>query len=141
MFAATENEKDFVLHKVSAPAILLFKNFDEGVSTYAGDFSAASITSFIASNSIALLADIGPDNYEVYVKRALPIAYVFAASPEQKDTLRPIFLQEAKKYNGKISFVFIDAVAYGGHAGNLGLAEGKVIGCFRAFKTFLDVNY
>ena len=55
----------------------------------------------------------------------LPLAYIFAETPEERaelaETLRPI----AQKHKGAISFATIDAKAFGAHAGNLNLEVNK----------------
>lgn len=55
----------------------------------------------------------------------VPLAYIFAETPEERieltETLKPI----AIKHKGKVNFATIDAKSFGAHAGNLNLEVGK----------------
>lgn len=59
------------------------------------------------------------------LQAGIPLAYIFAETPEERkelaDTLRPL----AQKHKGVISFATIDAKAFGAHAGNLNLEVDK----------------
>lgn len=109
VFAITSSAADFKTHDVTAPAIILFKKFDEGNSALGGPFDSEELTSFISANSMPLLDNLGPENYELYVKRKIPIAYFFHGE-EDVAPYRAILEPLAKLYKSKLSFVFIDAV-------------------------------
>lgn len=55
----------------------------------------------------------------------IPLAYIFAETPEERaelaETLKPL----AQKHKGAISFATIDAKSFGAHAGNLNLEVDK----------------
>ena len=51
------------------------------------------------------------------------MAYFFYGTPEHRVEFGTQFEDLAKKYKGKIIFVYIDAAQFGGHAGNLGLEQ------------------
>jgi hypothetical protein len=53
--------------------------------------------------------DIGPDNYEVYMNKKLPMLYLFVSTDEERKSAGPEVEPLAKKYQGKISFVYLDA--------------------------------
>ncbi|GKT41975.1 protein disulfide-isomerase [Colletotrichum spaethianum] len=55
----------------------------------------------------------------------LPLAYIFAETPEEREELGAALKPIAEKYRGKINFATIDAKAFGAHAGNLNLATDK----------------
>ena len=59
------------------------------------------------------------------IKAGIPLAYIFAETPEERkelaDTLKPL----AEKHKGVINFATIDAKAFGAHAGNLNLEVNK----------------
>lgn len=109
VFASVSDPLVAEKHAVVPPALVLFKQFDEKKVVYKGKFTEAEISAFVAENSVPLMADIGPDNYEFYVKRGLPIAYLFVESDEQRKELAPVFEPLAKQYRASISFVYIDA--------------------------------
>lgn len=55
----------------------------------------------------------------------IPLAYIFAESPEERAKLAEELKPIAKKHKGTINFATIDAKAFGAHAGNLNLEVGK----------------
>jgi protein disulfide-isomerase A1 len=67
--------------------------------------------------------DIGPENYAKYVESSLPLAYLFIENDEQRKEFGPGVEAVARKFRGKVNFVYIDANQFGGHAKNLNLNE------------------
>jgi len=65
---------------------------------------------------------IGPANP---LQAGIPLAYIFAETPEERaelaETLKPL----AQKHKGALSFATIDAKSFGAHAGNLNLEVDK----------------
>jgi len=55
----------------------------------------------------------------------LPLAYIFAETAEERDSLSKDLKSVAEKHKGKINFAVIDAKAFGQHGGNLNLEPGK----------------
>ena len=55
----------------------------------------------------------------------IPLAYIFAETPEERTELAAELKPLAQKHKGVISFATIDAKAFGAHAGNLNLEDGK----------------
>lgn len=110
---------------VKAPAIVLYKSFDEKKNSFSEKFVAEDITSFIVQSSTPLVGEVGPETYAGYMAAGIPLAYIFAETPEERkelsETLKPI----AEKYKGKLNFATIDAKAFGAHAGNLNLKTDK----------------
>ncbi|KAF8456757.1 disulfide-isomerase [Kalaharituber pfeilii] len=110
---------------VKAPAIVLYKSFDEGKVVYDGKFDAEEIEKFAKTASVPLIGEVGPDTYAGYMASGVPLAYLFVADEESKTKLSEEIRPIAEKFKGKINFATIDAVAYGAHAGNLNLEVGK----------------
>ncbi len=111
---------------VKAPAIVLYKSFDEGKSVFPGKkFDADAITEFAKTAATPLIGEIGPETYAGYMDSGLPLAYIFSETPEERaelgKTLKPI----AEKYKGKVNFGTLDAKSFGAHAGNLNLKTDK----------------
>lgn len=104
------------------PSIIMYKKFDEGKAVYEGDFTVGDLTTFVETKSVALMDDIGPDNFQMYVSLGLPIGYLFV-DETNRDTFGPLVEPLAKKYQGKVSFVYIDSAKYGAYGKNLGLDE------------------
>jgi protein disulfide-isomerase A1 len=59
------------------------------------------------------------------IKAGIPLAYIFAETPEERTKLAGELKALAEKHKGKINFATIDAKAFGAHAGNLNLEVGK----------------
>ena len=53
----------------------------------------------------------------------IPLAYIFAETPEERTKLAETLKPLAQKHKGVISFATIDAKAFGAHAGNLNLEQ------------------
>ena len=114
---------------VTAPAVVLYKSFDEGKVTFPTDASAATsatLSAFIKENSIPLFDEVNGDNYATYAGSGLPLAYLFV---DPEDPKKASYLKEltpvAAEYKGKVNFVWIDAVKFVEHAKSLGLTEGQ----------------
>lgn len=107
---------------VSAPSLVLYRQFDEPEVKYDGKFDTSDIVSFLSKETIPLIDEVGPENFMAYAEAGLPLAYYFA-DPEDTtresivDQLKPI----AKELKGKLNFVWIDAVKFVNHAKGLNL--------------------
>jgi protein disulfide-isomerase A1 len=121
LFGASSDAALIKTEGVTVPSIVLYKSFDEGKSTYTEAFDVEAIEKFANTASIPLIGEVGPETYAGYMATGIPLAYIFAETPEERAeiaiTLKPI----AEKYRGVISFATIDAKAFGAHAGNLNL--------------------
>ncbi|KIJ70521.1 hypothetical protein HYDPIDRAFT_122452 [Hydnomerulius pinastri MD-312] len=114
---------------VTAPAIVVYRNFDEHKTEYPYPVSSATVKDvedWIQELSIPLLGEVNGDTYGVYVVSGKPLAYLFVDPADEKtqeyiDSLKPV----ASKYRGKVNFVWIDATKFGDHAKALNLAEPK----------------
>lgn len=121
LFGATS---DAVLAKaegVTVPSIVLYKQFDEGKSTFTEKFEKEAIENFAKTASIPLVGEVGPETYAGYMAAGIPLAYIFAETPEERTELGDLLKPVAQKHKGALSFATIDAKAFGAHAGNLNL--------------------
>ncbi|GAO16093.1 uncharacterized protein UV8b_02485 [Ustilaginoidea virens] len=110
---------------VKLPSIVLYKSFDEGKNTFTGKFDAEEIEQFTKTAATPLIGEIGPETYADYMSAGIPLAYIFAETEEERDSLSKSLKPVAEKYKGKINFATIDAKAFGAHAGNLNLKTDK----------------
>ncbi|KAH6689184.1 disulfide-isomerase [Plectosphaerella plurivora] len=110
---------------VEAPAIVLYKSFDEGKATFTKAFDAEAIEAFAQTASTPLIGEVGPETYSGYMSAGLPLAYIFAETPEERETLGSALKPLAEKHRGVINFATIDAKSFGAHAGNLNLQADK----------------
>ncbi|KAI1623606.1 prolyl 4-hydroxylase, beta polypeptide [Exophiala viscosa] len=110
---------------VKQPAIVLYKDFDEGKATFDEKFDEEAITKFIKTASTPLVGEVGPETYASYMGAGIPLAYIFAETPEERNSLAETLRPVAEKYKGQMNFATIDAKAFGAHAGNLNLPTDK----------------
>jgi len=125
LFGATSDAALAKAEGVTQPSIVLYKSFDEGKNTFAEKFTKEAITSFAQTSSVPLIGEVGPETYSTYMAAGIPLAYIFAETPEERETLSASLKSVAEKHKGKVNFATIDAKAFGQHAGNLNLEAGK----------------
>lgn len=106
---------------VKAPAIVLYKDFDEGKVVFTEKFDVEKIEEFAKTAATPLIGEVGPDTYADYMSAKKPLAYIFAETPEERQELAETLKSVAEAYRGKINFATIDAKSFGAHAGNLNL--------------------
>jgi len=123
LFGATSDSALAKEAGVKAPAIVLYKNFDNEKDIFDGKFTAEEITSFAKVASTPLVGEVGPDTYTSYMDAGIPLAYIFVDKDEDKEKLTATVKPIAEKYKGKVNFATIDASAFGAHAQNLNLEQ------------------
>ncbi|UKZ73112.1 hypothetical protein TrVFT333_000753 [Trichoderma virens FT-333] len=110
---------------VEFPSIVLYKNFDEGKNVFSEKFDADAIRSFAKVAATPLVGEVGPETYAGYMSAGIPLAYIFAETPEERVELSKSLKPIAEKYKGKINFATIDAKNFGSHAANINLKTDK----------------
>ena len=63
---------------VSQPAIVLYKDFDDGKDVFDGKFDEESITSFAKTSSTPLVGEVGPETYSSYMSVCLTTLFPIA---------------------------------------------------------------
>ncbi|PHH87873.1 hypothetical protein CDD83_8300 [Cordyceps sp. RAO-2017] len=125
---------------VKFPSIVLYKTFDEGKNTFDAKFEAEAITKFAKTSATPLVGEVGPETYSDYMSAGIPLAYIFAETQEERDTLAKELKPVAEKQKGKVNFATIDAKSFGAHAGNLNLKSDK-FPCFAIQDTVNNKKY
>ncbi len=125
LFGATNDAALAEAEGVTPPAIVLYKEFDEGKAVFSEKFDEDAIVSFTKTASTPLVGEVGPDTYSDYMSAGIPLAYIFAETLEERKELGDALKPLAEKYRGKINFATIDAKSFGAHAGNLNLPTDK----------------
>jgi protein disulfide-isomerase A1 len=125
LFGSTNDAALAEAEGVTAPAIVLYKQFDEGKAVFSEKFDEDAIVSFTKTASTPLVGEVGPETYSDYMSAGLPLAYIFAETPEERKELGDALKPLAEQYRGKINFATIDAKSFGAHAGNLNLPTDK----------------
>ncbi|KAJ6485067.1 thioredoxin-like protein [Mycena vitilis] len=129
LFGLSTDKDAAAAAKVEAPAVVVYRSFDEPSIVYPfpiPDASAADLEDWIKELSVPTIAEVSSENYATYAQSDKPLAYLFLdPTSENKDaeiaTVKPI----ASKYKSKMNFVWIDAIKFGDHAKALNLAEVK----------------
>lgn len=121
LFGASDDAALAKTEEVEQPSVVLYKDFDEKKAVYTGAMDSESILSWVNVASTPLVGQVGPETYAGYMKAGIPLAYIFAETPEEREQLADEFRSVAEKHRGKINFATIDAKSFGAHAGNLNL--------------------
>lgn len=125
LFGATNDAELAEKEGVKQPGLVLYKSFDDGKDVFTEKFDKEAIESFAKVASTPLVGEVGPETYSGYMAAGIPLAYIFAETPEERETLAKELKPLAQKHKGIINFATIDAKAFGQHAGNLNLEIGK----------------
>ena len=125
LFGSTTDSTLAEAEGVKAPAIIIYKSFDDPKTVYDGSLDTDELENFIKAAAIPLIGEVGPETYSGYISSGLPLAYIFCADEESKAKLTEAIRPIAQKFKGKINFGTLDAAAYGAHASNVNLEVGK----------------
>jgi protein disulfide-isomerase A1 len=136
LFGASSDAALAKSEDVTFPSVVLYKSFDEGKSVFTESFDAEAIEKFASTASIPLIGEVGPETYAGYMATGIPLAYIFAETEEERNSLSAALKPVAEKHRGAVSFATIDAKAFGAHAGNLNLKADQ----FPAFAIQDTVN-
>ncbi|KAI9188742.1 protein disulfide-isomerase precursor [Blastocladiella emersonii ATCC 22665] len=107
----------------AAPALVMYRSFDEPTAEFKGVFDADELTAFIKREAVPTMDEVAPDNYMSYVESGLPLAFFFYDNAEDRKTLGPQIEAVARDVKGKINFVYCNANNFGGHADTLNLKQ------------------
>jgi protein disulfide-isomerase A1 len=110
---------------VKAPAVVLYKDFDEGKSVFSEKFELEALEKFAKTAATPLIGEVGPETYSDYMSAGIPLAYIFAETPEERKEISEKLKPIAEAQRGVINFGTIDAKSFGAHAGNLNLKTDK----------------
>eukprot|EP00043_Microstomoeca_roanoka_P005529 m.56301 g.56301 ORF g.56301 m.56301 type:complete len:468 (+) comp13009_c0_seq1:288-1691(+) len=89
---------------VSAPAVVLFKKFDEGKNVFDGDFTKGKIAEFVAAHKLPLVIPFTMEVAgEIFQSKIGKIAFLFTDSENQA------YSDIAKEYKGKFVFATSDS--------------------------------
>jgi len=113
------------LKLTKTPAIKIFRNFDEPEVFFDGEFNAENVINFVDENSLPLLGEIGPENYQKYILRGLPLVWIFLDATSEQAILTTARIV-AREFRQNLSFVHLDRTKWADHAKNYGLEADKV---------------
>jgi protein disulfide-isomerase A1 len=124
LFGATNDAALAKAEGVKQPGLVLYKSFDDGKDVFTEKFDADAIRDFAKVASTPLIGEVGPETYAGYMAAGIPLAYIFAETPEEREEFAKELKPLALKHKGEINFATIDAKSFGQHAGNLNLKVG-----------------
>jgi len=129
LFGLSTDKDAIAAAKVTPPAVVVYRSFDEPSIVYPFpilDASTADLEDWIKELSVPTIAEVSGENYATYAQSPKPLAYLFLdPSSEHKDDQIAVIKPIASKYKSKMNFVWIDAIKFGDHAKALNLAEIK----------------
>ncbi|KAK8218058.1 prolyl 4-hydroxylase, beta polypeptide [Phyllosticta capitalensis] len=125
LFGAVNDAAVAKAEGVKQPGVVVYKSFDEGKEIFKEKIEKKSLVNFIANAATPLVGEVGPETYTGYMTSGLPLAYIFAETPEEREELTKELKPIAEKHKGKINFATIDAKTFGQHGSNLNLEVGK----------------
>jgi protein disulfide-isomerase A1 len=125
LFGATNDAALAEAEGVKQPSIVLYKSFDEGKNTFTEKYDKEAIEKFAKAAATPLVGEVGPETYSGYMAAGIPLAYIFAETPEEREELAKELKPLAEKHKGAVNFATIDAKAFGQHGANLNLEVGK----------------
>ena len=67
LFGATHDKALAEAEAIQQPAIVLFKQYDEGKSTFTDKFDKDQIAAFAKTASVPLIGEVGPETYADYM--------------------------------------------------------------------------
>ncbi|KNH06362.1 protein disulfide isomerase protein [Perkinsela sp. CCAP 1560/4] len=117
----------------SSDFIEMHKPFDNKKSTLE-DVTEDSLTEWLRLESFRLFDEIGPTNYNAYMKRGLPMAWLFIEGLQKESKEAMEFVRRVSSdFKGKLSFVYLDVNKFAALAEQFGLHD-------RAYPAFIIVN-
>ncbi|PFH62554.1 hypothetical protein XA68_13136 [Ophiocordyceps unilateralis] len=140
MFGGVNDDALAEAEGVKFPSVVLYKSFDEGKNNFEGKFEAEALEKFIKTSATPLVGEVGPETYAGYMSAGIPLGYIFAETPEERESLAKALKPVAEKHKGKVNFATIDAKQFGAHAGNLNLKTDK-FPCFAIQDTGNNKKY
>lgn len=112
---------------LSAPAIVLYRAFDDPISVYPHAVTSATVETiedWIAELSFPVIGEVNAENYMPLAQSGKPIAYLFLdPTSESKGEYIERVRVVALEHKAKLNFVWIDAIKFGDHAKALNLPE------------------
>jgi len=112
-FAHTTSADVAAALEVTAPAVVLFKQFDEGRVNYEGELEEGALSKFVASNELPVVVKFSPDTARKLFAPEQPIKthmLVFAdEEAEGHEALMDQFRTVATEFRGEALFVFVSS--------------------------------
>jgi protein disulfide-isomerase A1 len=129
LFGLTTDAEAISAAGVTAPAVVVYRTFDDFATTYPYPIGSASVNDFeewLKELSIPIFGEVHGENYAMYSASAKPLAYLFVdPSDEEHHAQIESIKKVAAEHRSKVNFVWIDAIKFGDHAKALNLQEAQ----------------
>ncbi|XP_072318311.1 protein disulfide-isomerase [Eucyclogobius newberryi] len=110
-FASTSDDAVYSKFEVTEDGVVLFKKFDEGRNTFAGEMSKENLLAFVKANQLPLVIEFteqtAPKIFGGEIKSHI-LMFLPKAASDFKDKMDE-FKKAATGFKGKILFIFIDS--------------------------------
>jgi len=95
-------------------SIVLFTSFDERKYVYSGALDKEEFELFLKQNSVPAVQEISPKNYAAYIKRGLPICWLFLDpnDPQSSEAALKALKEVGPAYKDRLSLVHLDGKQY-----------------------------
>ncbi len=135
-FGVSTNAEFATANSASVPALLLFKGAADSAPSVTTESSQVESQSaqkaWVQAEAFELVGEIGPENFQKYLDRGLPIVWCFLDfSAEKADATKQLLAeieQAAASQKGKLSVVKLDGQRWAEHAKHFGLSGSKLPG-------------
>jgi protein disulfide-isomerase A1 len=114
---------DSALGATGAARAVLHRKFDTPVVNYGGEWNGDALSAWVRSNAFPLVGEIGPENYQKYVERGLPLAWLFLHKENDQGVLAAA-REVAGDFSSSLSIVRLDGVRWADHGKTFGLNGG-----------------
>jgi len=109
---------------VSVPAVVVFKPFDEKRAIFSGSITSDALSAFVKKQALPLFGEIGPENYQKYLDRELPLTWVFLDyEADNAAAISEACTKVAAEVQETIIFCKLDGERWGDHAKSMGLKK------------------
>jgi len=127
LFGSTTDEEAISIAGVTAPAVVVYRSFDDFATPYPYPIGSATVNDFeewLKGLSLPILGEVNGDNYAMYASSPKPLAYLFVDPTDEEHHLHIDAIKTvAVEHRDKLNFVWIDAIKFGDHAKSLNLQE------------------
>jgi protein disulfide-isomerase A1 len=113
-------------YSATGEGVIVVAKFNDAPVAYSGEFTVEELSKFVKSESFPVVGEIGPENYQKYVERKLPLFWFFVSaadfptSPAELTAPLAEVKTAAANFKGQISAVYLDGEKYVRHRNQLG---------------------
>eukprot|EP00344_Euplotes_crassus_P005811 CAMPEP_0196998732 /NCGR_PEP_ID=MMETSP1380-20130617/4049_1 /TAXON_ID=5936 /ORGANISM="Euplotes crassus, Strain CT5" /LENGTH=481 /DNA_ID=CAMNT_0042415407 /DNA_START=35 /DNA_END=1480 /DNA_ORIENTATION=- len=89
---------------VSRPGIAVFRNFDEPIVVFSGDFTASAVSEFVSSSSIPVFIEFSDEYIEPIFQSQAPALFLFHDGSDEQAKIKDVVAKAAGTHKGRIIF-------------------------------------